>query len=195
MFRLTKLDLLNFVIVALGRVVPHPPNLNPLMAVTTTTSKDNLSLLKCMLLPVAMFFVSDLLLSLLYLAPKTFFTDWMVSGSGLYAGSYKLYMIVALIGAMNYAILRKPTIVKVYGSLSLSTLAFFVLTNLSVWMGQDGVYYSKDLAGLLTCYTMALPFLGWALLGDLCYITAILATQKGFWPRMNLFQSYSLQRA
>jgi hypothetical protein len=48
-----------------------------------------------------------------------------------------------------------------------SSLLFFVLTNLGVW--AFGHMYPKTAAGLIACYTAALPFFRNTLEGDLLY--------------------------
>jgi hypothetical protein len=52
----------------------------------------------------------------------------------------------------------------------LGSLQFFLLTNFGVWFGGVGhpqAMYPPTPAGLLTCYAMGLPFLGYTVLGDL----------------------------
>ena len=48
-----------------------------------------------------------------------------------------------------------------------ASIAFFLVTNLVVWC--EGRYYSPDLAGLLRCYSQAIPFFRNTLLGDLFF--------------------------
>ena len=57
------------------------------------------------------------------------------------------------------------------------SLIFFLVTNFGVWI--SGAMYPKSLFGLIECYTLALPFFGNSLVGDLVYCTV-------------LFTSYSL---
>jgi hypothetical protein len=54
----------------------------------------------------------------------------------------------------------------------LGSTQFFLITNFFVWLGHD-VVYAHTFAGLIACYTEALPFFGWTLGGDLFY-TAVL---------------------
>ena len=50
-------------------------------------------------------------------------------------------------------------------------LLFFVLTNFAVWAFET--HYAKTTAGLVECYTAALPFLRRMLTGDLTYVGAM----------------------
>jgi hypothetical protein len=65
----------------------------------------------------------------------------------------------------------------VAGAVLGSSILFFVLTNFAVWaLSGDGPFplgYPKTWAGLIACYTMAIPFFHWTLLGDLTYSTAL----------------------
>lgn len=51
------------------------------------------------------------------------------------------------------------------------SLLFFLTTNLASWL-RFGIY-TNDLAGLLLCYTQALPFFRFTLAGDLCFATVL----------------------
>lgn len=53
-----------------------------------------------------------------------------------------------------------------------SSLAFFVLSNFSVWAAG---YYSRTAEGLVACYVAGLPFLTGTLIGDLVW-TLVLST-------------------
>lgn len=48
---------------------------------------------------------------------------------------------------------------------------FFIVSNFAVWAFQSD--YQKSLAGLIECYTAALPFYRWMLVGDLFYMTVL----------------------
>lgn len=48
---------------------------------------------------------------------------------------------------------------------------FFIASNFAVWAFQSD--YEKSLAGLLTCYTAAVPFYRWMLAGDIFYLAVL----------------------
>jgi hypothetical protein len=50
---------------------------------------------------------------------------------------------------------------------------FFFASNFAVWAFQSD--YEKSLAGLVECYTAALPFYRWMLAGDVFYLTVLIA--------------------
>jgi hypothetical protein len=58
----------------------------------------------------------------------------------------------------------------------LGGLQFFLITNFGVWYGSLGLpdaMYPPTAAGLLECYALGLPFLGYTLLGDLGFSAAL----------------------
>jgi uncharacterized protein DUF6580 len=57
---------------------------------------------------------------------------------------------------------------RIGGAAAVGSFQFFVLTNLGVWLGSTKLY-AHTLAGLVQCYTMALPFYGRTLGSDLLY--------------------------
>ena len=67
-----------------------------------------------------------------------------------------------------------------------ASLAFFFVTNFGSWLWFD--MYEQTSAGLVTCYTQALPFFRYTLTGDLCFAVILfggyaLASQLGFASR------------
>ena len=57
------------------------------------------------------------------------------------------------------------------GATLAGSVAFFVVSNFGVW--ECGALYPRTPAGLLACYTAALPFFPNSLLGDAAYSTAL----------------------
>jgi hypothetical protein len=53
-----------------------------------------------------------------------------------------------------------------------SSLAFFLVTNVAVWL----VWYERSLGGLAECYLLALPFFRFTLAGDLVFAVALFSS-------------------
>jgi hypothetical protein len=51
------------------------------------------------------------------------------------------------------------------GSVLLASTLFFLISNLGVWL----LAYPLTVEGLITCFTLAIPFFGSAILGDVFY--------------------------
>ena len=52
-----------------------------------------------------------------------------------------------------------------FGNILLASFLFFLISNFGVWI----LGYPKNLEGLLLCYTMAIPFFGYSIAGDLFF--------------------------
>ena len=76
-----------------------------------------------------------------------------------------VYLAFVGVTALGF-VLKKMNI----GTVLLSSLLFFVVTNLGVWF----LYYPLTPEGLMTCFTLALPFFGYAVVGDLFFSAALL---------------------
>lgn len=133
------------------RLLPHPDNFTPVMA-------------------IALFAGVTLPAGLALTVPITIMiaTDLVIGPHPLYFLTWGSFFLVGLLGASLKSGSGAPRIVL--GSLA-GSLLFFIVTNLGVFLFQD--FYPKNWNGLCQCYLMALPFFRNALLGDL-FFTAIL---------------------
>jgi hypothetical protein len=137
---------------ALGRLLPHPPNITPVGA-SSLFAGARLNGWMAYLLPI------------LVMAA----TDPLVGGYGRSTPIiYLCFLISVWIGRR---IRSTDSPLRIGGACLLSSFQFFLLTNLSTWM--MGTMYAKSLAGLATCYVAALPFFGATVLGDLFFTAAI----------------------
>ena len=76
---------------------------------------------------------------------------------------FKLTLII-IIGIYNSNKFSfKNLLISVIGS----SIAFFIITNFGVWI--TGSMYPKNIFGLISCYTLAIPFYKGTLLGFLFY--------------------------
>jgi hypothetical protein len=137
------------VIAAIMRLIPHPPNFTPIIAMGLFSAYciNNRSL--AILLPIMAMFISDLFL-------------------GSHLTIYWVYGSLIIITILGMLLIKKIDIKSfLISSLSASSV-FFLVTNFGVWFTSS--YYPKTIEGLLACYTMALPFFGNTLLGTVFYM-------------------------
>jgi hypothetical protein len=142
---------------ALGRLVPHVPNVTPLGG-SCLFAGSRISGFWAYLLPLVVMIATD-----------PFVGGYTYSSPVIYA----CFLINVWIGRR---MLRSVTPIRVGLAAFLCSLQFFVLTNLALWVtavAQHDPFYSANLAGLLTCYTLAIPFWGRTLAGDLLFSGAI----------------------
>ncbi|MDO8582125.1 MAG: hypothetical protein Q7S16_04615 [bacterium] len=95
--------------------------------------------------------------------------------SDAWLGGYELPVMLSVYGsfaaiALVGSLLRQKSFFtrSIIGPFASATL-FFVVTNFAVWAATP--WYAKNLAGLMTSYTLALPFWRNMLLGDIFYST------------------------
>ena len=152
-------------ILALSRIIPHPPNFTPIIAsaiMAPLLIKDRLFGIA---IPIFAMFISDIII-------------------GFYSYQFVIYssiLVIALVAPMrkNYINLG---IMAVGGS-----VWFFITTNFAEWIIWD--YYPKTFEGLITCYTLAIPFFKNTLIST-CLFTALLILSMKYLEQANKKTSY-----
>lgn len=134
----------------LARFLPHMPNFVPITAIALFAG-CYLSKRWGILIPLIAMIVSD------------YFIGFSDVSLYVYGGLIFAFFAGNLI--RNHLSTRNV----VFGTLA-SSIAFFVVTNFGVW--QQG-WYPHTLQGLITCYTLAIPFFRNSLLGDIVYVGAM----------------------
>ena len=136
------------VLLALTRLIPHPPNFTPIIAMGLFGGAyiQNRSL--AVLIPIGAMFLSDLFL-------------------GLHGTVYWVYGSLLLIAMMGMMLINKVNIRNCTSAALSGSFLFFIITNFGVWFTSG--YYPKNIDGILTCYTLALPFLANSMAGSLFY--------------------------
>jgi hypothetical protein len=145
--------LLMILVATASRLIPHVPNVTPVIAIALLGGAYFSNRGLAVLIPVLALWLSDLVL-------------------GFHSTMLFVYAAVAVIGI--FASLRLgPHWTKMQLAMTSigGSLFFFAVTNFGVWM-MDSLY-PKTAAGLFQCYVMAVPFLGAQVLGDL-FFTAVL---------------------
>lgn len=154
----TAYTLVALAIVAFGvfsRFVPHAYNFVPITALSLLAAAY-LPRRFALLVPLVIMAVTDIFIGLHNTVPFT----W---------GSY---VLIALIGSVIYAKTRKRYAVALFAPIA--ALLFFVVTNFGVWSVSN--MYPHSLAGLATCYTLALPFFRATAQSDIIFTPIIFAS-------------------
>ena len=136
----------------LGRLIPHPPNMTPMIPVALFGGSQ-LSRGRAFAVTFCTMAVSDAILAAV--GRHQVFGYWSLF-------TYSGFALVVLAGM---ALRTVPTAGRTLGFLLASSLFFWVWTNFGVWISGDG--YPRTAEGLVSCYVAAIPFLGNALIGDL----------------------------
>ncbi len=120
------------VIAILSRLIPHPPNFTPVLALTLYTS--------------IYFGIRSSPFVILAFA----LSDYFLGFHQLLIFTWGSLAIISIIGMFGKSFLSRLSL------LFLSSAIFFMCSNFGVWLFSD--FYTKDLEGLLQCYVLAIPF-------------------------------------
>tara|TARA_B100000902_G_C27288221_1_gene905622 strand:- start:1195 stop:1710 length:516 start_codon:yes stop_codon:yes gene_type:complete len=135
-------------ILALSRLIPHPPNFTPILGMAVFSGAVINHKLIAYIIPLAAMLLSDLYL-------------------GLHASMPIIYFSLAICVLIGTLIESKVTILNSLLSLSFGVLAFFLITNFAVWYGSG--MYELSISGLMTSYFMGLPFVQNTFISSLMY--------------------------
>ena len=131
------------IVLAASRFVPHPPNFTALIALGFYVP----ALFGLRFVPVVAisFAITDIFIGF---HSTTLFTWGSVLAIGYMSKFFTKSISIRIIGALTGA------------------LVFFIITNFGVWIAGG---YEKNIFGLITCYTLAIPFFTYTLLSTLLY--------------------------
>ena len=137
-----NITILSMIVLAvITRLLPHPPNVAPITAIALFGGCNIKDKNLAFILPLLCMFVTDLFLGFHMIMPFV----------------YLSFMCISYIGISSKKINN--------GTILGSSLLFFLVTNLGVWY----LGYPNTLAGLVSCYTLALPFFVNTIIGDLFF--------------------------
>lgn len=141
------------VLAVLSRFLPFPPNVAPVAAIALFGGAYFKNKGLALLLPIGIMLISDLFI-------------------GLHSTLLFVYASFALIMLVGYRFLgSKVTGMRLFGASLTGSVLFYLITNFGVWLMSP--YYPMTAGGLLSSYTMAIPFFHYTLLGDLAYTFAL----------------------
>ena len=132
-----------FIILAMSRFIPHPPNFTSLLALS---------------------FYVPVIFGLRYLPVLLIsfaITDFII---GYHTGTFFTWGSVFLIGLISQ-FFAKTLIFRMSGAL-IGALIFYIVTNFGVWVSG---MYGYTFNGFVTCYTLAIPFFAYSVISTLIF--------------------------
>ena len=139
-----------------GRLLPHPPNFTPMAAIALFAGFIFMKKYMAVVAVVAVMLLTDYF-AFGYLSP-----DWFASKSMMVVYLALLFPIV-----FKGFLQKKLGVLRIAGAALASSTVFFVATNFAVWTFSP--MYEKTWAGLVLCYTMAIPFFQNTIAGDIMW--------------------------
>ena len=137
---------------AMTRLIPHPPNFTPIIAIGLVSGAYINNRYFCFFVPICAMIVSDCFL-------------------GFHSLVYWVYGSLLLIPLLGMLLKNKVNIINCILGCASGSILFFIITNFGVWISSS--YYPKTIEGILTCYTMAIPFFVNTLTSSLLYSAII----------------------
>ena len=137
-------------IAAFARIIPHYPNFTPLCSIALFGSKYFRNGYLAFLIPLVALWFSDIIINNFILSQ--YFDGFTLFYSGFY-WQYGSFLLIALLGRKT---LNNLSFLKLLGVSISSSLLFFIISNFGVWVSSS--IYSKNILGLIACYTAAIPF-------------------------------------
>ena len=135
-------------IISLSRIIPHPYNFTPLMAIGIFSGFYFRKFIVGLFVTILAMFIGDLYL-------------------GFHNTMFFTYIALIVPVALGVFIERfKFTEIVITGVLS--SVGFFLITNFGAWLTLD--MYEKNLAGLINSYILAIPFFHNTLISTFLYL-------------------------
>jgi hypothetical protein len=128
------------------RFIPHLANFTPILAIALFGGVY-LNKKHAVVIPLALMILTDIFLGL----HNTIVFTW---------GS------ILLISALGMLIRKRKSVENITLSALSSAVVFFVITNFGVWLMG---WYPRTLNGLISCYTLAIPFFRTTILSTLVF--------------------------
>ncbi len=154
------LAVLVILILVFFRLIPHPPNFTPILAISVFSGIKFKSNLFSYFVPVLAMFLSDVII-------------------GFHSGMYLTYATLIIAAAVS------KRFNNINSAALSSSFLFFLITNFHVWVISST--YPKTLLGIIECYTLALPFFAMTLLSTF-FFTYSLFYGFSYLSSMHLYQ-------
>jgi len=135
---------------AASRLLKHPFNFTPIVAMSIFAG-CYLKKYWAVALPLFAMLISDYFIG---------FYDWQVMIS--------VYLSVAVAFGIGWLLSKRLKWFNVGLSVLAASVVFFIITNFAVWAFFS--WYPHTWAGLLNCFTLALPFFRSSLAGNVVYV-------------------------
>jgi hypothetical protein len=137
---------------ACARLLPHPWNFTPMMAIGLYAGAKSAKLRTGVLVTIAALLLSDAVM-------------------GFYRGMWYVYAASLIPVLIGHLIRNRDGFGVLAVGAAASSLSFFLTTNFMVW--ATGHMYPHTASGLAACYVAGIPFYQNQVLGDAFYVLAL----------------------
>ena len=138
-------------ILSLSRLIPHPSNFTPMLAVGVFSG----------------FYFRNFLLGVLIVIFSMFLGDLYLGFHGTMFFTYISLAIAVILGLL----IKRLKFTEILFSGLASSVCFFIITNFGAWLTLE--MYEKNFAGLLQSYVLAIPFFHNTLISTFLYLIVL----------------------
>lgn len=144
---------------AASRLIPHPPNLTPVVAMALFGGAQFSDKRAAFLVTFGALLLSDLVI-------------------GFHSQVIATYGCLALVVGIGFWLRQRKSAGNILIAALASSVMFFIVTNFGVWLIDT--LYPKTMNGLVECFTMALPFFRNTLAGDMLFTVVLFGLSWSF---------------
>tara|TARA_B110000967_G_scaffold171969_1_gene182755 strand:- start:251 stop:775 length:525 start_codon:yes stop_codon:yes gene_type:complete len=131
------------------------------------------------------FYLSNKKIALLVPIICMLISDYFIGFHSLMWAVYLSFSATVVIGFL----MKKANGKLIFLNSIFSAVLFFIITNFAVW--ASGSFYSKDFTGLLTCFSMGIPFLKNTLLSAVIFSSILFGGYEFFNQLVNKYLKVS----
>ncbi len=144
-------------ILALSRLMPHPDNFTPIIALAIMSS----------------YFFRNVNFSYAVMLFSMLLADFFI---GFYSHMVFVYLSLFLIVLIFFKISKKMNYKNLFIFSFFGSVIFFLISNFGVWL--VGNLYERNINGLIECYFMAIPFFKNTIISTLIFSYSSLIVYK-----------------
>lgn len=137
-------------LLALSRLIPHPPNFTPLGAMAILAGATLKDLRLGVFIPLFAMLISDAFI-------------------GFHSSVLFVYIAVICMVLISRYILKTYSTVKLAATVIIASILFFLITNFGAWLSHE--MYPHTASGLWQAYIAGIPFLRNTLLSNFLFTT------------------------
>lgn len=135
--------------------------------------------------PLLTLFVSDIILMQIFhreYAQGLLYRGWV--------WNYASFVLIVLLGQL---LIRKASVANILMGSVGGALLHFLVSNFGVWVSGStnmltGLPYTRDTAGLISCYVQAIPYMWYVLVGNVVYCSIFFGSFELVKRRMRFAQ-------
>ena len=151
---------------AFTRIMPHPPNFSPMAAIGLFGAAHFAKKWQAFFIPLLGIWLSDLVINNFIYTSSDLNIVWFYNG---FYWQYISYVLIIFTGLFIFN--KGVSLSKTFGGIVGSSGIFFLVSNFGVWASSG--MYSKNIAGLISCYIAGIPFMNNTIISDFLFTTVL----------------------